>query len=81
MTEPLNLQTARAEKAHERLDVVEKRVNDLEKHSAVTDERMNSILVSIGKINSDTSWIVRLIIGGMILAVLAFFVKGGFHVQ
>ncbi|WP_320200507.1 hemolysin XhlA family protein [Agrobacterium sp. rho-13.3] len=80
MTE-LNLQSVRTEKAHDRIDVVEKRVNDLELKSAVTDERMNSIQESLGKINSDTSWIVRLIIGGIILAVMTFLVKGGLNVQ
>jgi len=77
----LNLQSARTEKAHDRLDVVEKRVNDLEKHSAVTDERMNSIQKSLGKIDNNTSWIIRLIIGGIILAIMTFLVKGGFNVQ
>ncbi|SCX30554.1 Haemolysin XhlA [Agrobacterium sp. DSM 25558] len=80
MTE-LNLQTVRTEKAHDRLDVVEKRVNDLEKHSAVTDERMSSIQKSLGKIDGNTSWIIRLIIGGLIAAAMTFLVKGGFNVQ
>nr|WP_284737695.1 hemolysin XhlA family protein [Agrobacterium rosae] len=75
------MQTVRTEKAHDRLDVVEKRVNDLEKHSAVTDERMSSIQKSLGKIDGNTSWIIRLIVGGIILAVMTFLVKGGFNVQ
>jgi len=77
----LNLQHSRVEKAHDRLDVVENRVNKLELADAVTNERMNSIQKSLGKIDSNTSWIMRLIISGIILAIMTFLVKGGFNVQ
>ncbi|MDQ1185399.1 hemolysin XhlA family protein [Agrobacterium larrymoorei] len=80
MTE-LNLQSSRTEKAHDRLDVVESRVSKLELSDAVTNERMNSIQKSLGKIDSNTSWIMRLIISGIILAIMTFLVKGGFNVQ
>lgn len=80
MTE-LNLQNSRTEKAHDRLDVVESRVSKLELSDAVTNERMNSIQKSLGKIDSNTSWIIRLIIGGLIAAAMTFLVKGGFNVQ
>jgi len=77
----LNLQSSRTEKAHDRLDVVESRVSKLELSDAVTNERMNSIQKSLGKIDSNTSWIMRLIISGIILAIMTFLVKGGFNVQ
>ncbi len=80
MTE-LNFQTSRTEKAHDRLDAVEGRVSKLELSDAVTNERMNSIQKSLGKIDSNTSWIMRLIISGIILAIMTFLVKGGFNVQ
>lgn len=80
MTE-LNLQNSRTEKAHDRLDAVESRVSKLELSDAVTNERMNSIQKSLGKIDSNTSWIIRLIIGGLIAAAMTFIVKGGFNVQ
>lgn len=45
--------------------------------NAVRDERWTSTLARLNSIDGNLKWIVRLVIGGIITALLAFIVGGG----
>jgi len=59
---------------------LKERVNSLEKDGAVQAERMVTVQTSLTKIDSNTTWIVRLILGAIAAGVLTFIVKGGLNV-
>lgn len=59
---------------------LKERVNSLEKDGAVQAERMVTVQTSLTKIDSNTTWIVRLILGAIAAAILTFIVKGGLNV-
>lgn len=70
----------RIDQAHQRLDTHDNRLTKLETHTAVAAERAEHIQKSLDKIESGQSWLIRLIIGAIILAGLAFAMKGGLNV-
>lgn len=76
----LSAQLARVAEAHARIDVQEGRITKLETHAAVATERSEHIQKSLDKIESGQSWLIRLILGAIILAVIAFAMKGGLNV-
>lgn len=45
---------------------------------AVADALGKTIESRLGKIEDTLTWLVRLIIGAMIMAILAFMISGGF---
>lgn len=45
--------------------------------NAVRDERWTTTLTRLNNIDSNLKWIVRLVIGGIIAALVAFVVDGG----
>ncbi|MBW8283335.1 MAG: hemolysin XhlA family protein [Rhizobium sp.] len=59
---------------------LKERVNSLEKDGAVQAERMVTVQTSLTKIDSNTTWIVRLILGAIAAYILTFIVKGGLNV-
>lgn len=80
MTEIPNHHLIRIEAAHDRINVVEGRVNALEKAGAVTDERFKHIQSSLDKIEGSVSKVGWTIISAVILALVAFMLKGGLNV-
>lgn len=70
----------RIDQAHQRLDIHDNRLTKLETHTAVAAERAEHIQKSLDKIESGQSWLIRLIIGAIILAGIAFAMKGGLNV-
>lgn len=65
--------------AHRRLDGHEARLAKLEVTAAGEAVRSANIERSLSEIRSDTRWAVRLIIGALLAAVVAFALRGGFH--
>lgn len=70
----------RIDQAHQRLDKHDTRLTSLETHTAVATERAENIKKSLDKIESGQSWIIRLVLGGLIMGVIAFLLKGGLNV-
>ena len=70
----------RIDQAHQRLDQHDNRLTKLETVTAVAAERSEHIQKSLDKIENGQSWIIRLVLGAMILAALTFALKGGLNV-
>lgn len=66
--------------AHQRLDQHDNRLTKLETHTAVAAERSEHIQKSLDKIESGQSWIIRLVIGAIVIAIITFAIKGGLNV-
>ena len=65
---------------HRRLDSHDGRIRMLETQQAVSDERAASIKISLDEIRDGQRWLIRLVIGGIVAGVIAFLIRGGFHV-
>ena len=76
----ISLHLQRIDQAHQRLDTHDNRLTKLETHTAVAAERAEHIQKSLDKIESGQSWLIRLIVGAIILAGIAFAMKGGLNV-
>lgn len=70
----------RLDQAHQRLDQHDNRLTKLETHTAVAAERAEHIQKSLDKIESGQTWLIRLILGAIILAGVTFAMKGGLNV-
>lgn len=64
---------------------IESRVRKLETDMTVLNKDVEAVRVSVGDVKTDTTdikadikWVVRLIIGALLMAVVAFAMKGGF---
>ena len=56
----------------------EQKINDFAVRLAVVEKRVDVLEKSIEKIDGNTSWAVKLIIGQMVIGILGFlFMKGG----
>lgn len=44
------------------------------------DVRLNSLDTKINKIGDTLTWVNRMIIGGLVMGVIAFMLKGGFNI-
>lgn len=67
-------------------DVMEKRVSELEKDMrnlrervAVAESSIKEIKEDVSSIKDNTTWILRLIIGGLIGGIITFIIQGGFN--
>nr|WP_278374892.1 hemolysin XhlA family protein [Brucella anthropi] len=63
---------------------IQQRVSDLEKYrqsneiaDAKMETRVEAMNEKLSAISSNTTWIIRLVIGGFLLAIIAFIVSGG----
>lgn len=56
---------------------LERRLSVLETRNAVDDVHGGNVSVRLGAIEDALSWLVRLIIGGILMAVLTYAVQGG----
>ena len=70
------------------LTTIGQRVTELEKKqqaSEIFDATMRVKFDAVDEklkiIGSNTTWLLRLLIGGLIMAVIGFLVRGGFHVS
>jgi hypothetical protein len=66
------------DRLEERMNDVEKRVAIVESASAVHTSESTSIKSDLKDIKDSLTWVTRLIIGSLILAIVAFIVAGGF---
>ena len=70
----------RIDQAHQRLDTHDSRLTKLETHSAVASERQEHIQKSLDKIESGQTWLIRIVLGTIVAAILALLLKGGVNV-
>lgn len=56
---------------------VEEKISSLETRMAVAERDISAITNTLHKIDSNTTWIVRLLIGGILMGIIAFIIKGG----
>jgi len=61
----------------QRLVGIETRLAKLETQDAVSAVKLENVQTRLGKIESTLTWLVRLIIGAILLAFIAFIVGGG----
>lgn len=80
MTELTTAHIDRINQAHQRLDHHDNRLTMLETHTAVAAERAEHIQKSLDKLESGQSWLIRLVLGGIIMGGVAFLIAGGFRV-
>lgn len=71
---------ARIDQAHQRLDKHDARLTSLETHTAVASERAENIKKSLDKLENGQVWLIRLVLGGLVMGALAFMLKGGLNV-
>ena len=60
--------------------VVEKRLQSLEMRSAVDEVHRGNVEGRLTGIEEALKWLVRLIIGALVMAMIAYAVKGGFSI-
>lgn len=63
-----------------RIKKVENDVSDLKVRMAVAESNIKEIKEDVSSIKDNTTWILRLIIGGFIGAIIAFTIQGGLSV-
>lgn len=61
----------------ERLDKLEVDMIDVKTRLAVAESNIEEMSRRLEKIDNNTSWTVRLLVGGFIMAVLNLILKGG----
>lgn len=66
--------------AHRRLDGHEARLAKLELHSAGEAVRSQNIEKSLSEIQDGIKWMTRIVVGGIVAALLAYILKGGLNV-
>lgn len=60
-----------------KIEKIETDVADLKTRMAVAESNIKDVKEDIGSIKSNTTWILRLIIGAFITAVLGLIINGG----
>lgn len=63
-----------------RFQAIESRISALEVHKAVDAVHRTNVEGRLGSIEDALKWLVRLVFGALILAVVGFLVNGGFSV-
>ncbi|MFV0408684.1 MAG: hemolysin XhlA family protein [Paracoccus sp. (in: a-proteobacteria)] len=76
----LDAHDSRLKSEEARMDAHDGRIRALETQQAVTDERAGHIKASLDEIRDGQRWLIRLVIGGILAGILAFLIRGGFHV-
>jgi len=66
------------EEKERRLSKLESDMTDVKTRIAVAESNIREIREDISGIKDNTTWILRLVIGGLIGAAIAFLVGGGF---
>lgn len=57
--------------------LIEKRIQSLELRNAVEEVHRNNVEKRLGGIEDTLKWLVRLIIGALVMGALTFALKGG----
>lgn len=65
---------------HRRVDSHDGRLRLLETQQAVSVSQIDHISASLDKIHAGQTWLIRLVIGGLVAGVIAFLIQGGFNV-
>lgn len=60
-----------------KIEKIETDVADLKTRMAVAESNIKDVKEDIGSIKSNTTWILRLIIGAFITAILGLIINGG----
>ena len=60
------------------IDQLERRIITLETRNAVDEVHRDNVSDRLGAIEDTLKWLVRLIIGGLLMAALTYAVQGGF---
>ena len=63
-----------------RIKKVENDVSDLKVRMAVAESNIKEIKDDVSSIKDNTTWILRLIVGGFVGAVITFIIRGGLSV-
>lgn len=61
----------------QRMGRLENDMTDVKTRLAVAESNIKEIREDIGGIKDNTTWILRLLIGGLVGAMVAFIIKGG----
>ncbi|MCS5499794.1 hemolysin XhlA family protein [Lysinibacillus sp. A4] len=61
----------------QRIERLETDMTDVKTRLAVAESNIKEIREDIGGIKDNTTWILRLVIGGLVGALLTFIIKGG----
>lgn len=61
----------------ERVQRLESDMVDVKTRLAVAESNIKDMREDIGTIKNNTTWILRLIVGGIVGAVLSFIIRGG----
>jgi len=61
----------------QRIGKLEHDMTDVKTRLAVAESNIRGIREDIGGIKDNTTWILRLVIGGLVGALLTFIIKGG----
>jgi hypothetical protein len=61
----------------DRITRLETRVVALETQSAIDDVHRDNVRVRLGHIEDTLKWLVRLVLGGLLMAGIAFVIQGG----
>jgi hypothetical protein len=56
---------------------IEARITALETHNAVTAVHQANVASRLGSIEDTLKWLVRLVIGGLILGMITYILQGG----
>lgn len=59
---------------------LENEVGNLKIRVAVAESHIEEIKEDVSSIKDNTTWILRLIIGGLIGGIITFIIQGGFHI-
>jgi cytochrome c-type biogenesis protein CcmH/NrfG len=59
------------------LDIANARADEQRKH---LDQRFDALDGKVTKINDSLTWIVRLVLGAIVLAIVTFALRGGFYI-
>lgn len=62
----------------EQIDVLRGEMNDVKTRLAVAESNIKSVNEKLGKIDSNTTWTIRLVIGAIVLALINVLLNGGF---
>ncbi|MGB1215524.1 MAG: hemolysin XhlA family protein [Pikeienuella sp.] len=61
-----------------KLSEIERRLTQVETKNAVDEVHRTNVESRLGSIEDTLKWLVRLVIGGLVMAAMAFALKGGF---
>lgn len=76
----LDVQEDRIGETHRRLSDHESRIAAVERDQAIFAERINTIIESLKEIKGTITWLNRTLIGGILMAAVAFVISGGLNV-